>query len=945
MRPILSLNIFLILAGFHIPKDICAEENYDNSGPVVWSEPQFPTVSDDITLFFDASAGNGALSGFAGDVYAHMGVITDRSTSETDWKYVIGNWGTADSRTKMTKDTGDIYSINYNIKAHHKIPDGEKVLKLAFVFRNESGSIVGRDTDGSDIFLDVFQSEDGLFFNVNSPNEEGVYLVSDSLPIQIDLSDSAQTSIKLDSNVIFEKFTNEIDTQIYFEQTGNYELRFEASNGEDTVMKNIRFIVIDQFSSIKNPPANFENGLNYFTDSTYIFQLTAPNKKHVFLLTFRNEFSPQADFQMHQDSTGEVFWIELENSVFEDNQCAYQYLVDGEIRIADPYSMVILDPNLDFEIRPEVMSELPIYPENQTQGFVTVFDYWPDSTHVIMLSEKPRIKELTVYEILLRDFLEDHSFPSLMDTLDYLQALGVNAIELMPVNEFEGNQSWGYNPSFHMALDKYYGSRSEFKKFINAAHAKGIAVILDVVFNHAFSQSPLAQLYWDPAAFRPSPDNPWLNVTARHPFNVGYDFNHEYSGTKQWVKQICSYWLEEFKVDGFRFDLSKGLTQKNSGNDAGLMSQYDQSRIDILKDYADHIWSVDSSAYVIMEHFADNSEEKVLADYGMMLWGNMNHDFSQTAQGFAQNLNWANYRFRDWSDPHLVAYMESHDEERMMYSILKNGDREGDYNTRKLETALQRVAGASTIYYTLPGPKMIWQFGELGYDFSINYCVSGVVDGCRLDPKPIRWDYIQNESREMLFDVTSDLLYLRKNYPVFTSLNFEFDDRFLNTKSVKLFHEDMDAMSLVNFRIKSANIIPYFPYEGTWYEYFSGDSIIVTDLDERISMGPGEYRIYTTKKIDRPGGVTTSVQNQNFVQSELFPNPANQRIYISLNEVVEVQLIEIMDIHGKSIISNWSVFDKTITIDLNKHMAPGIYAVKIHGKNKLASAKVVIAGQ
>ena len=94
-----------------------------------------------------------------------------------------------------------------------------------------------------------------------------------------------------------------------------------------------------------------------------------------------------------------------------------------------------------------------------------------------------------------------------MDTLNYLEELGINAIELMPVNEFEGNNSWGYNPSFHMALDKYYGTPEAFKALVDACHARGIAVILDVVYNHVFSQSPLAKLYWDPIAFKPTIDN------------------------------------------------------------------------------------------------------------------------------------------------------------------------------------------------------------------------------------------------------------------------------------------------------------------------------------------------------------------------------------------------------------------------------------------------------
>src|SRR5690606_29407461 len=168
------------------------------------------------------------------------------------------------------------------------------------------------------------------------------------------------------------------------------------------------------------------------------------------------------------------------------------------------------------------------------------------------LSPKPAKTDLIIYELLLRDFLAAHSFDVLADTLDYLARMGVNAVELMPVQEFEGNLSWGYNPSYHMALDKYYGNAESFKAFVEACHARGMAVILDVVYNHAFGQSPLAQLYWDAAQNRPAADNPWLNPVAKHDFNVGYDFNHESPATKTWVKRMLSHWMQAYGIDGFR---------------------------------------------------------------------------------------------------------------------------------------------------------------------------------------------------------------------------------------------------------------------------------------------------------------------------------------------------------------------------------------------------------
>ena len=93
----------------------------------------------------------------------------------------------------------------------------------------------------------------------------------------------------------------------------------------------------------------------------------------------------------------------------------------------------------------------------------------------------PENKNLLIYELLVRDFVQKRNYQTLIDTLGYLDKLGINAIELMPPGEFENNESWGYNPSFHMALDKYYGTPEKFKEFVDSCHGRGIAVIVDMV--------------------------------------------------------------------------------------------------------------------------------------------------------------------------------------------------------------------------------------------------------------------------------------------------------------------------------------------------------------------------------------------------------------------------------------------------------------------------------
>lgn len=845
------------------------------TGQVVWTEPPFPTKHDDVTVFYDASLGNGALAGFQGVVYAHTGVITSASAHGNDWRHVIGNWGSPDPRVQMTREEEDIYSLSYNIAQFYNVPDHEEVQQMAFVFRNVNGSIVGRDTDGSDIFTDVYPSGSGLAVLLRSPSSSDMILYEDdSLLVDVLVSTAVLLEIYDNDVLLFSEMTDAVYMYVHPVSTGNHQLRIEATRDTTTITITRDYFVIPRVPDRVDPPLGIAGGMNYYTDSTYLFQLYAPLKEFAFLLCPENQYKPDIAFQMQLSEDATTYWIELPKSSFAGGKNTYQYLLSGGIRVADPFSTVVLDPFNDAWVSPEVMATLPPYPDGMTSGVVTAFDveYTPYDFAITEFN-KPDKDKLIIYELLLRDIVETHSFTTLMDSLDYFVRLGINAIELMPVNEFEGNNSWGYNPSYHMAIDKYYGTRDQLKALIDAAHARGIAVIFDVVYNHVFSQSPLAQMYWDATNFRPTAESPYLNVVARHPFNVGYDVNHESPASKAWVKQILTYLITEFNVDGFRFDLSKGFTQRNSGNDAGLMAQYDAGRIAILKDYADHIWNLDPDSYVIMEHFADNSEETELSNYGMMLWGNHNHDFSQAAKGFQANMAWSNYKVRGWNDPHLISYMESHDEERLVFRVLNEGAMSGNYNTRQLTTALRRIEAASTLFYSIPGPKMLWQFGEMGYDFSINRCVNGTINNnCRLDPKPIRWDYLDDYRRERLRRLTAALTHLRTDYPTFSTDDFVFADGNLFVKTVHLNHPEMDAAVLVNFRVINSEVIPKFQYPGVWYEYFTGDSIAVTDTEARITFGPGEYRIYTSKRISPPDGVISAIHDPLSGAIAVFPS-------------------------------------------------------------------------
>ena len=360
------------------------------------------------------------------------------------------------------------------------------------------------------------------------------------------------------------------------------------------------------------------------------------------------------------------------------------------------------------------------------------------------------------------------------------------------------------------------------------------------------------------------------------------------------MQRVCQYWLQEFRFDGYRFDLSKGFTQRNSGNDVGAWGSYDASRITIWKRIYDQIRSYDKSAYVILEHFADNREEKELADYGMLLWGNHSGDLRSLARNGTGNVEGISYKNRNFQHPNLIGYVESHDEERILFDLKQNGAIDGSYSVRDLNTALDRSKLVAAFMLSVPGPRLIWQFGELGYDLSINTCSDGTTinDGCRTAAKPVRWAYAQDTQRLKLFKVYSEFIKLKLTVPAFSTTEFVMDF----TQSVKrltLPHPTGTAFLIGNFDTKPLTVKANFPAGGKWYHYFSGQEINVTDPSVSIMLEPGAFHLYTTLKLATPEaglvpfsvvpGLVTAVTEEPASSLVVSPNPTTDEVTVDLS--------------------------------------------------------------
>ncbi|RYD87676.1 MAG: alpha-amylase, partial [Sphingobacteriales bacterium] len=364
------------------------------------------------------------------------------------------------------------------------------------------------------------------------------------------------------------------------------EIVVAANNGTQTVGDTARFFIAPA-TSTGALPAGVIDGINYGSNNTEVtLVLYAPNKNNVVVIGDFSNWNVLCSNQMTRTTDGNRYFIKL-TGLTPGTLYKFQYIVDGNIKTTDPYTELVLDPNNDGFIGAATFPNLPAYPTGLTTGIVGTFQTaapaynW--STTAYTRTDK---KNLVIYELLVRDFLASGNWQTLTDTLNYIKGLGVNAIELMPSNEFEGNNSWGYNPDFFFAPDKAYGTKNNLKRFIDSAHNRGIAVIMDAVLNHATGLSPLAQLYWNNTTNQPAANSPYFNVTATHPFSVFNDFNHESEATKYHTARYIRHWLTEYKLDGFRWDLSKGFTQKVCP-DVNCWNAYDAARVATWQRYHD----------------------------------------------------------------------------------------------------------------------------------------------------------------------------------------------------------------------------------------------------------------------------------------------------------------------------------------------------------------------
>ncbi len=929
---------------------------------VSWQGGVTPESNQSATILFDKS-GTG-LAAYNGTIYAHTGV----TLNGTAWSNVIGSWGNNSLQPSLTLVSGTIYKLilTPTILNYYGVTTGS-VTKINMVFRSDTGTAQTVDLE---LNVGAFQS------TLVQPTVNSTTVINSGGSLSISANNTGgNASYNLKANGVsintVASATNYTFTHSNITTNQNYELVISLGGATQSRFFNV---MVNPGTVNQALPSNaLVDGINYNSDtSKATLVVDAPGKDFVYVAGSFNNYQPTANFAMKKDPASGKFWLELTGLTPGVNYNYQYWVVDmtpiagspALVKTADPYSTLVLSPFDDPYIPASTYPNLPVYPAGQEREVTLLKTGETPYNWQVTNFNKPKKEDLIVYEVLIRDFDQSRSFQGLIDRINYFKNLKVNAIQLMPVMEFEGNESWGYNTSYHMALDKFYGPKEKMKEFVDLCHQNGIAVILDIALNHAFGRNAMNRMWMnDPDGDGwggPASDSPYFNMVATHSYSVGSDFNHQQSRTQNYTRRVVKQWIEEFKIDGFRWDLTKGFTQNATGSEANT-NAYQQDRVDVLKNYADYSWSLDPTHYAIFEHLGADNEEKEWANYrlsetpskGVMMWSEMTYAYTQLIEGFASGAD----IYRIGSDAHsgflgkrVMGYPESHDKERLMYSAMTYGNSGGTASPfGNLNNALGRMSAIGATSLLIPGPKMIWHFAALGMQNSIYDCNNGTVNtesdptpgDCKLNTKPQpQWtgNWLGVTERAKIYNDWAKMNFLKITEPVFEG-SYAISPDGNNVKQRIYVYDNAlqstqlkNVVILANFSVANLTIVPSFPYTGTWYNLMDNSSINVTDVNAPIAVNAGQYFVYGNKL-----PVLNSSDYEITKSISLSPNPTSNYFTLSHN-TTNVEIYSLTGQLVKNFKSNFTSESQFEIGDLNN----GIYLVKVVDTNdRVTTLKLV----
>jgi hypothetical protein len=323
-----------------------------NAQLLTWS-PAFPKDNDNIVITVDATKGNQGLLNFSAPVYVHIGAITNLSTSPSNWLHAPFTWGSADPAAIATPAGTNKWSFNVNNpRTFFNLAAGEQLKAIAILFRqgNCSNCQAQRNADGSDMYVPIY--DNSLAVRITNPLREPKYVPTPE-PITKTVGDviniaalsNAPANLKLLLNgttVQTASNATAISANPTITAAGNDTIIVEADNGSIIRRDTFKFFVSPAIT-IAPLPAGVKDGINYINSTTVTLVLNAPSKSRVSVIGEfpGSNWAEQPQYLMNKTPDGKYWWLQI-SGLTPGTEYAFQYLVDGTLKIAEPYSEKIL---------------------------------------------------------------------------------------------------------------------------------------------------------------------------------------------------------------------------------------------------------------------------------------------------------------------------------------------------------------------------------------------------------------------------------------------------------------------------------------------------------------------------------------------------------------------------------------------------------------------------
>ena len=441
------------------------------------------------------------------------------------------------------------------------------------------------------------------------------------------------------------------------------------------------------------------------------------------------------------------------------------------------------------------------------------------------------MKELIIYELHVGTFTKEGTFRGIQDKLDYLLDLGINAIEIMPISAFPGGRNWGYDGVYPYAVQESYGTSAALKELIDACHEKGIAVILDAVYNHMGPEGNYLAEY-----------GPYFTEKYKTPWGKAINFDDAFSDhVRNFFLENALMWLRDYHFDGLRLDaiheiIDRGAKhllrelsekadalEKESGREYVLIAESDLNDVKIINPYEKGGFGLEAQWVDDFHHslhtLLTGENDGYYKDYGKL--DQMAKSFRQA---FVYDTIYSEFRKRtignsprELASHKFVVCIQNHDQvgNRML------GDR-----LSKL-VSFEKIKLAAGVLLTSPLVPMLFMGEEFAEDRPFQYFVShadpdlvkAVQEGRQREfeyfdqkqgefPDPqsvdtfnnskINWNFREDENKKVIFSFYKELIRLRK------------EGAFSDFREKEIHTEVMEDKKLLS--VSAGNVSAYFNF-------------------------------------------------------------------------------------------------------------------------------------